>query len=159
MAWDNILFYFIVLLLALPVAISVYAAVRTIISRFWPMQQHSTGVSIGIAAVTTPFLCVAGFQLALYFYFYYPHRDFDPNRWASTLPKRYEMVEDLQASHQLDGLTEAEVIKLLGKPDYQFENGWEYYIGMFPKAVPIDGDALSIQFSNGKVVRYRIHEM
>lgn len=155
---DDVLFYFLVLLCALLVAIPVYAAVRTAIQRFWPTQQHPTWLSVGIAAVATPFLCVAGVHLALFLYFYYPHRDFEPNRWASTQGKRFEMVEDLQASHKLDGLTEAQVIELLGKPDNQLADNWEYYLGMFPKAVPIDADVLTLQFQAGKVVGYRVHE-
>ncbi len=72
--------------------------------------------------------------------------------------KRYEMVEDVQHSHRLVGLTQNEVTVLLGEPNYKGEEFWQYYIGMTPRLIPIDGDALSLQFSNGKVVRYWIHE-
>ena len=68
------------------------------------------------------------------------------------------MVDDLQRSHKLINLTEKQVITLLGKPDMHLGDDWEYYLGMTPKLIPIDGDALSLEFHNGKVVRCWVHE-
>ncbi|SNR68307.1 hypothetical protein SAMN06269173_10599 [Hymenobacter mucosus] len=84
--------------------------------------------------------------------------EFQKDKWTSDINKRYEMVEDVQHSHRLVGLTQNEVTVLLSEPNYKGEEFWQYYIGMTPRLIPIDGDALSLQFSNGKVVRYLIHE-
>jgi hypothetical protein len=151
-------FYFFILLCALLVAIPAFAVARYIIRRFWPMQQHGNRIAILAATVATPFLCVAGLYLILGIYLYYPHRDFNSDRWAAEKMKRYEIIEDLQDSHRLLGLSEKEVATLLGAPDQHTDQYWEYYLGMTPKLLAIDGDALSLEFSDGKVVRYFIHE-
>ncbi|MDF7810044.1 hypothetical protein [Hymenobacter sp. YC55] len=151
-------FYSLVVLCALLVAIPVFAVARYIIRRFRPAQPHSNRIAILAAIVATPILCVAGLYLMLAIYLYYPHRDFNSDRWAAEKMKRYEMMKDLQDSHRLLGLSEKEVAALLGAPDQQTDQYWEYYLGMTPKLIPIDGDALSLEFRDGKVVRFFVHE-
>lgn len=158
MAWQDVLFYLFVLLGLLLASVPVFFAAHFLIHRFWPAQRHPNRVALVLAAISTPLLCIAGLYLALAIYLYYPHRDFDPTRWATNQMKRYEMVDDLQGSHRLIGLREDQVIALLGKPDMRSDNSLEYYLGMTPKLLPIDGDALSIVLQNGRVTRCYIHE-
>ncbi|QNE38309.1 hypothetical protein F1C16_01415 [Hymenobacter sp. NBH84] len=153
-----VLFYFIALFGLLSLGALIFFIIRAGIHRFWPSTSHPTIVSVMLSMVATPLLCILGFYLFLVIYFYYPHRDFNQDTWAAKQDKRYEMVDDLQSSHQLIGLTEKQVTTLLGKPDMRFENSWEYYLGMPPKLIPIDGDALSLEFRDGRVTRYWVHE-
>jgi len=158
MAWQDILFYCFVLLGVFLVAIPVYFAVHALGRRFWPSQRHPNRIAFVMAAISTPMLCAGGLYLALAIYLYYPRQDFDPTEWAANQMERYEMVDDLQGSHRLIGLTEEQVIALLGKPDMRSDNSLEYYLGMTPKLIPIDGDALTIVLQSGKVSRCYIHE-
>lgn len=156
--WQNVLLYTALLVCASLLGLIVYKVVEYLIVRFRPTLHRPRRVALTAAILITPLLCVAIPYLVLALYLYYPHRDFNKTEWATNQPKRYELVEDLVASHKLVGLTEPQVIALLGKPDVRFGDDWEYYLGMTPKLIPIDGDALSLQFSKGKVVRYWIHE-
>jgi hypothetical protein len=155
--WQTVLFYTVLLLCVGLLGLLVFRAVTYLVARFWPSLQRPTRIALPATILITPLLCVAIPYLFLAFYLYYPHRDFNKADWAT---KRYELVEDLVASHKLVGLTEEQVGELLGAPDRESTSAatWEYYLGMTPKLIPIDGDALSLQFSNGKVVRYWIHE-
>lgn len=152
------LVYFILLFGLLSLAALLFFTARAILSRFWPRASHPNTVAVLLTMAMTPLVCFGGAYLFLAIYFYYPHRTFNQDAWAAKQDKRYELVDDLQESHQLIGLTEEQVTTLLGKPDMRFENSWEYYLGMTPKLFHIDGDALSLEFSNGRVVRYKVHE-
>ena len=160
MLWETILFYTVLLLCAGVLGLLVFRTATYVVARLWPSLQRPNRIALPATILITPLLCVAIPYLLLAIYLYYPHRDFNKADWATNMPKRYELVEDLVASHKLVGLTEQQVVELLGTPDMKFKPGatWEYYLGMTPKLIPIDGDALSLQFSNGKVVRYWIHE-
>ncbi|GAB3305709.1 hypothetical protein [Hymenobacter tenuis] len=157
-ASSDLLFYIVLGLFTLPAFIVVFAATRALLHRFWPGQQHPKRIAGAVSVAATPFLCLAGGYLALTIYLYYPHREFHKDNWASDVNKRYEMMEDLQNNHQLRGLTQVQVATQLGVPTYKSENHWQYYIGFKPSLFSIDGDVLSIQFAQGKVVSYQIHE-
>ncbi|TGD83127.1 outer membrane protein assembly factor BamE domain-containing protein [Hymenobacter wooponensis] len=161
MLWQTVLFYTVLLLCVGLLGLLVFRAATYLVARFWPSMQRPTRIALPAAILITPLLCVAIPNLFLALYLYYPHRDFNKADWATNLPKRHELVDDLVASHKLVGLTEQQVVELLGAPNTESkcDATWEYYLGMTPKLIPIDGDALSLQFSNGKVVRYWIHEM
>lgn len=156
--WSDLLFYAVLAFCASPLFIMVFAAMRALLRRFSPTQRHPKFAAALVTAVATPLLCIGGAYLALSLYMYYPHRDFTTAGWTADKMKRYEMVEHLQTTHQLVGLTEAEAAALLGAPDQQMDGYWEYYLGMMPKLIPIDGDALTLEFRRGKVVRYVVHE-
>jgi hypothetical protein len=158
--WQNVLFNAFLLLCVGLLGLLVFKAVDYLLVRFWPRLQRPNRVTIPAAILITPLLCVAIPYVALALYLYYPHRAFNKSDWATDLPKRYELVDDLVASQKLVGLTEEQVVALLGKPDRESKSdaAWHYYLGMTPKLIPIDGDALSLQFKNGKVVRFWIHE-
>ena len=156
--WSDTLFYIVLALFTLPSFIVVFAATRALLHRFWPRQQHPKRVAAALSVVATPFLCVAGGYLALTIYLYYPQREFQKDKWASDVDKRYEMVDNLQGKHLLLGLTPERVATQLGAPTYQSETHWQYYIGFKTNLFSIDADALSVEFAQGKVVSYRIHE-
>jgi hypothetical protein len=64
------------------------------------------------------------------------------------------MVDDLQNDYKLDGMTEEEVIKLLGEPESKSKGEWEYYLGMARRG--IDTGTLSLTFENGKVTTHHV---
>ncbi|WP_139924435.1 outer membrane protein assembly factor BamE [Hymenobacter sp. DG01] len=156
--WSDLLFYAALALCASPLFIVVFASTRALLRRFSLAQEHPKRTAALVEAGATPLLCMAGAYLALSLYLYYPHRNFTSTGWAADKMKRYEMVEHLQTSHQLVGLTKAQVAALLGTPDQQADGYWEYYLGMTPKLIPIDADALTLEFREGKVVRCTVHE-
>lgn len=83
-------------------------------------------------------------------------QSFDTETWKAEPDERKDMVEDLFDRHELVGLTEAEVIVLLGKPEVRKESPLEYeyflgYEGLMKMSIRL----LVLTFDrNGKVIRY-----
>jgi hypothetical protein len=91
---------------------------------------------------------------------YFSRTDFDSGKWKNwemaedTMSLRWDMVDDLQNDYKLDGMTEEEVIKLLGEPESKSKGEWEYYLGMARRG--IDTGTLSLTFENGKVTTHHV---
>ena len=67
---------------------------------------------------------------------------------------RWDMTHDLQEEHQLDGITEEQIIELLGEPGSKSDAEWTYDLGMARSG--IDTGTLSLTFENGKVKTHNI---
>lgn len=91
-----------------------------------------------------------------------PKRGFDAVEWktaggreidaAGLQALRQEMVEDLLARRQLEGLSKAEVRELLGAPDWEgprpdgLGSFWTYFLGAGRSALSFDSEQLTIQY-------------
>ncbi len=69
---------------------------------------------------------------------------------------RWDMVHDLDQEHELDGMTEEQIIKLLGHPESKSEIEWTYDLGMARSG--IDTGTLSLTFENGKVKTHNVRK-
>lgn len=67
---------------------------------------------------------------------------------------RWDMTHDLQKQHQLDGMTEEQIIQLLGQPGSKSVLEWTYDLGMARRG--IDTGTLSLTFENGKVKTHHV---
>lgn len=67
---------------------------------------------------------------------------------------RWDMVNDLQDDYELDGMTEEEIVKLLGEPEYKSKVEWTYNLGM--ARFGIDTGILSLTLENGKVKTHHV---
>jgi hypothetical protein len=92
-------------------------------------------------------------------------RAFDADLWRqpdqaapySAWPPRLCMVDALLASGRLNGMTESQVLELLGPPDSK-SVGLNYYLGPERGFLGIDSETLVIEFgADGKVSRPRIY--
>ena len=84
--------------------------------------------------------------------------DTDP---SSLWPHKLCMVDDLIASHKLDGLSSNEVIRLLGEPmegaQQLFGKGYHYYLGPRRGETRLDSENLQVTFDEtGTVKKYWI---
>ncbi len=80
--------------------------------------------------------------------------DFTPEKWQARPDRRASMVEDLLEEHPLEGLTEAEVIALLGENDndrgyFAEEDRLVYWLG--DRRTGIDSEWLLVDLENGAV--------
>ena len=66
---------------------------------------------------------------------------------------RWDMTHDLQEDHVLNGMTEEEIIELLGQPESK-KIEWTYDLGMARRG--IDTGTLSLTFENGKVKTHHV---
>jgi outer membrane protein assembly factor BamE (lipoprotein component of BamABCDE complex) len=71
-----------------------------------------------------------------------------------TMTLRWDMVDDLEDDYKLDGMTEEEVVKLLGEPGAKSTIEWTYDLGMARRG--IDTGTLSLTFENGKVKTHHV---
>lgn len=91
---------------------------------------------------------------------YFYQTEFNSERWKTwkmTVDEaclRWDMMEDLQNNYELDGMTEREIVKLLGEPGSKFKTEWTYTLGMARRG--IDTGTLSLTFENGKVKSHHI---
>ncbi|WP_432200354.1 hypothetical protein ACRAQ7_12210 [Erythrobacter sp. W53] len=100
---------------------------------------------------------------AMFSFDYLPVRFFDSSDWKQAdywSGIRIEMIEHLRWSGKLDGLSEAEVVELLGpetETTYFQEYDFVYSLGPERGFLSIDSEWLVIDFDdNGEVSRYQI---
>jgi hypothetical protein len=93
---------------------------------------------------------------------YFSRTDFDSDKWKSwtmtedEMTLRWDMTHDLQEEHQLDGMTEEQIIELLGQPGSKSDIEWTYDLGMARSG--IDTGTLSLTFENGKVKTHNVRQ-
>lgn len=111
----------------------------------------------------TVFVILFGLLLAVVAgYFVYRHQHtFNSDRWLSEPDKRTAMISDLLRNHELLGLTEAEVLSLLGPCDnahgtFRADNRYVYYLGPERALFSIDSEWLLIDFTNDVVSDYSL---
>jgi hypothetical protein len=86
---------------------------------------------------------------------YFSRTHFDSDKWKNwtmtedEMTLRWDMVDDLQDDYELDGMTEEEIIELLGEPGSKSIIEWTYDLGMARRG--IDTGTLSLTFEEGKV--------
>jgi hypothetical protein len=113
-----------------------------------------------------------GIGAALYFLFIFfivskPSLDnysnrakFDSEKWKNwreseeEMSLRWNMITDLEDNYKLKGMTDEEIVDLLGVPETKSNTEWTYYLGMAGHG--IDTGTLSLTFDKGKVRSYEI---
>lgn len=91
---------------------------------------------------------------------YFSRNNFNAEKWKNweesedTMSLRWDMINDLQDNYKLDGMTEEEIIELLGEPGSKSNVEWTYYLGMARRG--IDTGTLSLVFENGKVKSHEV---
>ena len=115
--------------------------------------------SIALTVFLSPLIYFSIIYLVIYLMFHYPSNKFDKNEWHNNIEQRYYMSENIIQSKMLIGMTKKQVIDLLGKDYYEYnENSYGYYIGMVPGIFKIDADVLDVYFENDVVIKVGQHE-
>jgi hypothetical protein len=117
-----------------------------------------------------PFVVSAWFVGSARFDDWIHHRSFEAEAWKNQdrvphdphWPPRLCMLDDLLASGRLDGLTEAQILDLLGPPEDRLvvagESQISYYLGPERSFLGIDSETLVVAFgSDEKLRRSWIH--
>ncbi|QNH60733.1 hypothetical protein [Hymenobacter sediminicola] len=145
----------------------VFIGLQRLLKRWFPKTVTRNVVATVGTLVTAPILYTVMITLWFVWASYYPKRDFDRERWRSSIETRYEMSDDIIESKMLIGKSKAEVRQLLEVkpekrewPDFNADTSdyWRYYLGFKPSVLgPMDPDALDIYFEDGRVVRVGQH--
>ena len=95
------------------------------------------------------------------FLVYRSQHTFQQARWLDEPSERTDMIDDLLRTHNLIGLTESEVLSLLGPNSndqgaFTADNRYVYYLGPERGLFSIDSEWLLIDFSNGIVSDYSL---
>lgn len=111
----------------------------------------------------TIFVIFLAFLLAIivgFFVYRYQHT-FRPDRWLNEPSERTDMIDNLLQNYEIVGLTESEVLSLLGPNDnaqgaFNADNRYVYYLGPERGLFSIDSEWLLIDFVNGIVSDYSL---
>jgi hypothetical protein len=121
----------------------------------------TTGLLLAIG-VGVYFLFVLSVAFEPTIYNYFSRTEFNSEKWKNwemtedTMTQRWDMVDDLQNKYELDGMTETEIIKLLGEPGSKTRIEWTYDLGMARRG--INTGTLRLTFENGKVKTHHVRE-
>ena len=95
-------------------------------------------------------------------YLTYRHQHtFYSDRWLNEPSERTDMIDNLLQNYEIVGLTETEVLSLLGPHDnaqgaFNANNRYVYYLGPERGLFSIDSEWLLIDFTNGVVSDYSL---
>lgn len=95
-----------------------------------------------------------------FFVYRYEHT-FRAQRWLEERDERTSMIDDLLQNQELVGMTEAEILSLLGPHDnalgyFQAEDRYVYYLGPERGLFSMDSEWLLIDFTDGVVSAYSV---
>ena len=82
---------------------------------------------------------------------------FSQEKWNNNEELRFYMIDDLEQKHHIVGKTKNEIIKLIGKPTYTYDNKeiiYEYFIGFNM----IDEICYQIEFENNIAIKTTLVE-
>lgn len=88
------------------------------------------------------------------------HERFDSDKWKNWTESetewslRWDMMNSLRNNYKLKGMTKAQIIELLGKPESKSENEFGYYLGYSKRG--INTGRLTIKFDNNKVTDFSV---
>lgn len=148
-----------VIIINLILAVPTFFLVRLIFKKINPTWNSLKNPFLWLTTFfMTPIIYVGLIFTWISFETYYPEKDFDKEKWADNLEKRYEYADDLVDNDKLIGLTKKEIKEMLGEPEYENEKTMTYYIGFSPRHLfGIDPDYLEIDFEDGKAHETRIY--
>ncbi|MCA4809993.1 hypothetical protein IF128_09595 [Empedobacter stercoris] len=94
----------------------------------------------------------------------FSHEKFDSNKWKTenlnsenNWNLRWSMMNDLRNNYQIKGLTQKEIIELLGTPENIINNQFRYFLGYSGKG--INTGILVLTFDeNNKVLNFIVTE-
>ncbi|GGF14475.1 hypothetical protein [Hymenobacter cavernae] len=103
-------------------------------------------------------LAMLGLTISTVFWLDYPKQKFNQQYWASRPEERYTMEEDLIETKPLIGLTNEQVLQMLGEPSYVDSEAtdelvYTYTIGYPPSLKTMDRpQILSVKIKAGLVI-------
>lgn len=128
------------------------------------MENESKRAKRGIIIAFSVLVCIL-LVIAVIFFMYRSQHTFSQEKWLSNASERYMIVDDMLEKHPLIGISEDNVIALLGAEDgdgqssfklsdknYPPETTLVYYLGV----EYMDDMWLIISTDNGTVTEYRI---
>ena len=112
-------------------------------------SKHINYIVVGI------FAAVVLAVIITYVVYHHKHT-FSTSKWLNNPEERTAIVDDLLEKHEFVGMTEADVVTLLGEPnnDYGYfnaDNRYVYYMGLERGLISIDSEWLILDFTDGVV--------
>lgn len=91
---------------------------------------------------------------------YFSRTEFDSEKWKTwkenevEMSLRWNMIADLEDNHDLEGMTDKEIVDLLGEPDSKVKAEWTYYLGMAGHGIDTGTLTLNLKMGRSGVSRY-----
>ncbi len=123
----------------------------------WEQKEIRKAKLIGGAVLAI--LGILTLALFVFFCSYQYAHTFSQERWQQYPEKRAKMTADLFEKYELVGMTEAEIVNLLGQHNNHYgyfnrENRFVYYLG--EERTIMDSEWLLLDFKDGVVCEYAI---
>ena len=146
--WDV---YLILLVFGIPI----FFLTRWLVRKFTsPGRTRTITTWVGTIIMTPLVYGIIGI-IIFFAISYHPNNDFNEKQWLVNPDKRYELSKGIIKSKILIGKRKEQVKQMLGQGEpnnSDSTDNWEYYLGIKPEIGNIDGDYLTIDFKNGKVI-------
>lgn len=150
----------IIFLSFLVTTVLIFIGFYLLFKKFSSKKKPLSSPTYWITAIFSTPIFYVGF-IFLYFLIssFYETKEFDKQNWAEDTHTRYVYVDDLIDNEKLIGLTNSELINLLGEPDYEDATIMTFNIGYDPKHfLNMDPDWLETELTNGKVTNVSVRE-
>jgi len=99
-----------------------------VLNRF-KLFKNNTKFKIVIAVLSTSVIYPLSIYILFSFLLNSPKKDFNKELWKSNIEIRSQMIDDLLSSKKLIGISEKELINIIGEPEKRLNNKtWEYEI-------------------------------
>ncbi len=128
------------------------------------MENEAKRAKRGIIIAFSVLVCIL-LAIAVIFFVYRSQHTFSQEKWLSNADERYKLVDSMLEKHPLIGMSEADVIALLGAEDGDGQSSFKLSRDYFPPETTLvyylgvdymDDMWLIISTDNGTVTEYCI---
>ena len=95
------------------------------------MEKAAKRAKIGIIIAFSVLVCIL-LVIAVIFFVYRSRHTFSQEKWLSNAAERYKLVDSMLEKHPLIGMSEADVIALLGTEDGDGQSSFKLNRDYFP---------------------------
>jgi hypothetical protein len=150
----------------LALLILLYLIINWIVDKFIKKRVLKMIVSFTSSIILTPIVysLFVAFLFSFLFYESHPELKFSSTAWAENKKERHHMKKNLIENKFLFGKTKNKIIKILGRPQKNFEVGldtsknWNYSMGSEGHGMGWKFHSLSVHFKDGKVAAVKTSE-
>lgn len=148
-------------------ALALFYIIRKITTKLFPNLKLAKDIGSGIIAISITPIVAKGLILVFFnilMYEYHPDRKFEVASWEQNYTDRHQMSDDLISSQLLMNMSKADIVKIIGLPNYKVPTDsetlstWRYEMGSQNWGFGLKFYYLMIDFENNVSANVYIEE-